>query len=64
MMLRIAREALDGGASGISFGRNVFGRRDPALILRALKSIVHEDADTQSLLPLPDIIDNLEDPLR
>ena len=47
-MLRMVAEAVQGGARGISFGRNVFGRDDPTPFLSAIKSIVHRQAKTQS----------------
>lgn len=38
--LSIAREALAGGAAGISFGRNVFNRSDPQHFINELKRVV------------------------
>lgn len=40
-MLDFARAAIDNGASGLMFGRNVFGRDDVGATLRALAEIVH-----------------------
>jgi DhnA family fructose-bisphosphate aldolase class Ia len=37
-----ARAAIDAGAKGLMFGRNVFGRMDVVPTLQALKSIVHQ----------------------
>ena len=45
--LRIAKEAIEVGAAGISFGRNVFSRRRPAMWINALKALVH-DGDSMS----------------
>jgi DhnA family fructose-bisphosphate aldolase class Ia len=42
--LRMARAALDAGAAGLSFGRNVFDRPKPAQFLVALRALVHERA--------------------
>ena len=46
--LSAAREAIAAGASGASFGRNVFERDDPAHMLRLLHSAVHEHVPTHS----------------
>ncbi len=42
--LRLARRAVDAGARGVVFGRNVVQSSDPARFLRALKDVVHEGA--------------------
>ncbi len=41
-MLQMVKDAIDCGAKGIVFGRNVWQHEDPAKILRALAVIVHE----------------------
>ena len=41
-MLRMVKDAMDCGAKGIVFGRNVWQHANPARILRALAAIVHE----------------------
>jgi class I fructose-bisphosphate aldolase len=41
-MLQMVKDAMDGGAGGIVFGRNVWQHATPAKILRALAAIVHE----------------------
>ena len=46
--LSAATGAISAGASGVSFGRNVFERDDPARMLRLLHLAVHEDVSTQS----------------
>lgn len=40
-MLDFARAAIDSGAAGLMFGRNVFGRDDVPSVLRALGEIIH-----------------------
>jgi class I fructose-bisphosphate aldolase len=40
-MLQMVKDAIDGGAKGIVFGRNVWQHKDPAKILQALAAIVH-----------------------
>ena len=46
--LSAARGAIAAGASGVSFGRNVFERDDPARMLRLLHSAVHEEVPPHS----------------
>jgi fructose-bisphosphate aldolase/2-amino-3,7-dideoxy-D-threo-hept-6-ulosonate synthase len=41
-VLRMAAEAMEAGAIGISIGRNVFQHHDPTRMVRALARIVHE----------------------
>lgn len=41
-MLQMVKDAMEAGAKGIVFGRNVWQHQDPAGILRALATIVHE----------------------
>jgi class I fructose-bisphosphate aldolase len=41
-MLQMVNDAIDCGAKGIVFGRNVWQHKNPAKILHALAAIVHE----------------------
>jgi len=41
-VLRMAREAMDAGAMGVTIGRNVFMHERPSLIVRALRAVVIE----------------------
>jgi fructose-bisphosphate aldolase, class I len=41
-MLQMVKDAIDCGAKGIVFGRNVWQHKEPARILHALAAIVHE----------------------
>ena len=43
-VLEMVRGAMDVGAMGVMFGRNVWQREDPGRIVEALRAIVHEDA--------------------
>jgi class I fructose-bisphosphate aldolase/fructose-bisphosphate aldolase/2-amino-3,7-dideoxy-D-threo-hept-6-ulosonate synthase len=43
---------MNGAAKGIVFGRNVWQHKNPANILRALGTVVHEKADVQKALAL------------
>ncbi len=40
-MLGMVSGAMDGGARGVAFGRNVFGRQDPAAAIRDIRKVVH-----------------------
>ena len=51
-VLAAARGAVSAGARGVSFGRNVFQRDDPAQMLRLLHSAVHETAAPVTTRPL------------
>jgi class I fructose-bisphosphate aldolase len=44
--------ALDAGARGVAFGRNVFQGRSPAAIVRALRALAHEGADVEAAAKL------------
>jgi DhnA family fructose-bisphosphate aldolase class Ia len=44
VMFRFAYDAMQAGAAGVSFGRNIFSRADPKLYIQGLKMIVHEGA--------------------
>lgn len=52
--LAAARDTIAAGARGVSFGRNIFQRDDPAGMLRLLHSAVHEEASAASSSPSPD----------
>lgn len=53
--LRNAYEAIRGGAAGVSFGRNVFNRKDSSKFIQALRLIVHENATVEVALHSFDI---------
>ncbi len=40
-MLDVVGSAIEDGARGIAFGRNVFQREDPAAVIRELRKVVH-----------------------
>lgn len=42
-MLKIAEGAMKGGASGISFGRNIFSRDNPSHFINAVKKVIYEN---------------------
>ncbi|MEC5128272.1 hypothetical protein VSU19_16035 [Verrucomicrobiales bacterium BCK34] len=51
-LLTMVRKAMDGGASGIAIGRNVWQHAEPVKIAAALNAIVHDDASVASALKL------------
>lgn len=42
--LKMAYEALQAGAAGVDMGRNIFQSENPVAMIRAVRSIVHENA--------------------
>ena len=40
--LQTASDALEAGAVGVFFGRNVFQAPNPALMVKALRAIIHD----------------------
>jgi DhnA family fructose-bisphosphate aldolase class Ia len=46
-MLTIAEGAMQAGAGGISFGRNIFSREDPTPFIEAVKKVVLEDCSAE-----------------
>jgi len=51
-VLELARTSIDAGASGLSFGRNVFQHASPERMSHALASIVHDGSTAQDALRL------------
>ena len=51
-LLTLVRNAIDGGASGIAVGRNVWQHSAPGKIAAALHAVVHDDATVDSALKL------------
>ena len=48
--LTMVRGAIDGGASGVAIGRNVWGSNNPTSMVKALKMIVHENKSVQETI--------------
>jgi DhnA family fructose-bisphosphate aldolase class Ia len=44
------REAMDSGASGVAFGRNVFEYENPTIMVNALKELVHKGASVKEVI--------------
>jgi DhnA family fructose-bisphosphate aldolase class Ia len=40
-LLRMTKDSIDAGGSGVAYGRNVWGRKDPKAMVKALRAIVH-----------------------
>lgn len=51
-MLHMVKEAMDAGARGLVFGRNIWQHQNPAAVLTALGAIVHEGASEAEALKL------------
>ena len=49
-LLEMAKGAIEAGAKGVTFGRNVFQHENPSLILKALGKIVYERKDVDEAL--------------
>lgn len=50
--LTMARRAIDEGAAGVDMGRNIFQRRAPEAMIRAVNAVVHDDlsaADAEAM---------------
>ena len=47
-ILKMVRDAIDVGASGITMGRNIWGHNNIAGMTAALASIIHADASVES----------------
>jgi DhnA family fructose-bisphosphate aldolase class Ia len=46
----MVKGAVEGGASGVAIGRNVWGHRDPTSMVKALKMIVHENKSVDEVM--------------
>jgi len=51
-VLRMTRDAIDTGAAGVTYGRNVWQDEDPIKVVEALKSIIHEGKSVEDALAL------------
>ncbi len=51
-LLEMVKGVMDAGALGLAFGRNVWGHDDPVRIIKAIKSIIHEDKSVAEALAL------------
>jgi DhnA family fructose-bisphosphate aldolase class Ia len=44
------RDAMDAGAAGVAFGRNVFQHENPTIMVKGLKELVHNGASVQEAI--------------
>lgn len=51
-VLRLAYDALQGGAAGVDMGRNIWQHDHPVAMIRAIRAIVHEKATPQQAYEL------------
>jgi fructose-bisphosphate aldolase / 2-amino-3,7-dideoxy-D-threo-hept-6-ulosonate synthase len=49
-LLRMAQDVMKAGAMGVTFGRNVFGHKNPMLITKALKRVVIDKASVEEAM--------------
>ncbi|MHA1792055.1 MAG: 2-amino-3,7-dideoxy-D-threo-hept-6-ulosonate synthase [Promethearchaeota archaeon] len=49
-LLQTVEDAMEAGARGVAFGRNIFQSKDPALLTRALVKIVHEKYTAEEVM--------------
>jgi fructose-bisphosphate aldolase/2-amino-3,7-dideoxy-D-threo-hept-6-ulosonate synthase len=51
-ILEMVRDSIEAGGAGVAIGRNIFQANDPVAMLKAVCSIVHEDATVEEALRL------------
>lgn len=51
-LLKMASSAVDAGALGVTFGRNIFQHKDPRLITKALSAIVIDRIDVEEAIEI------------
>jgi len=49
-LFQVVEDAMQAGARGVAFGRNIFQSKDPALLTRALCKLVHENYTTDEVI--------------
>ncbi len=49
-LIREVKEAIDAGAVGVAVGRNVFQHERPDLVAKALRMVIHEGLDVESVI--------------
>ncbi|USQ79159.1 3-hydroxy-5-phosphonooxypentane-2,4-dione thiolase [Ornithinimicrobium faecis] len=50
--LTMARKAIDEGAAGVDMGRNIFQRKNPIAMIKAVRAVVHDDATPETAAEL------------
>ena len=51
-ILQMVHDSLQAGGAGISVGRNVFQHPNRVALVKALRAIVHQDADVDQALAM------------
>ena len=51
-VFRMTRDAMDAGAAGVTYGRNVWQRKDAATVIRALKALIHDGVSVEQALEI------------
>jgi len=51
-VFRMTRDAMDAGAAGVTYGRNVWQRKDAEIVIRALQAIIHDGAPVERALDI------------
>jgi DhnA family fructose-bisphosphate aldolase class Ia len=51
-VFRMTRDAMDAGAAGVTYGRNVWQRKDAATVIRALKALIHDSVSVKEALEI------------
>ncbi|MEM4340463.1 MAG: hypothetical protein QW319_02865, partial [Candidatus Nitrosocaldus sp.] len=49
-VLEMTKGAMEAGAAGVTFGRNIFQHRNPPAMIRALASIIFENSSVKDAL--------------
>ncbi len=49
-LLKIVQDSVEAGAKGVIMGRNVFGHKNPAAMVKAISKMVHEDESIERAL--------------
>jgi fructose-bisphosphate aldolase/2-amino-3,7-dideoxy-D-threo-hept-6-ulosonate synthase len=52
VLLNFIRDTLDCGAAGVTMGRNIWTYKDPAVLIRAICRLVHDDASVEEALKM------------
>ena len=51
-VFRMTRDAIDAGAAGVTYGRNVWQRQDAVQVIAALKAIIHDGASVEQAMEI------------
>lgn len=51
-VFQMTRDAMEAGAAGVTYGRNVWQAKDPISMIRALKHLVHEEGTLEEALEI------------